>query len=89
MPVRAGTAQRKGRSAGMSPRMSDGIRGVLIQELVTHADRRGFFREIIRQTDHHLFAEGFGQWSHSLMYDGVTKAWHLHRRQTDWWYVCR
>ena len=21
------------------------------------------------------------------MYGGVTKAWHLHRRQTDWWYV--
>ena len=32
-------------------------------------------------------AEGFGQWSHSLMFDGVIKAWHLHRIQTDWWYV--
>jgi len=21
------------------------------------------------------------------MYPGVTKAWHIHRRQTDWWYV--
>lgn len=21
------------------------------------------------------------------MYDGVIKAWHLHRVQTDWWYV--
>jgi dTDP-4-dehydrorhamnose 3,5-epimerase len=22
------------------------------------------------------------------MFDGVTKAWHLHRIQTDWFYVC-
>jgi dTDP-4-dehydrorhamnose 3,5-epimerase len=62
------------------------IDGVVIKRLVTHSDRRGFFREIIRVTDE-FFSEGFGQWSHSLMYDGVTKAWHYHRIQTDWWYV--
>jgi dTDP-4-dehydrorhamnose 3,5-epimerase len=54
--------------------------------LKTHADERGFFRELIRVTDD-FFSEGFGQWSHSLMFDGVIKAWHLHRIQTDWWYV--
>ena len=21
------------------------------------------------------------------MYEGVIKAWHFHRKQTDWWYV--
>jgi len=62
------------------------IEDVLIKELITHADDRGFFREIIRVSDD-FFAEGFGQWSHSLMFDGVIKAWHLHRIQTDWWYV--
>jgi dTDP-4-dehydrorhamnose 3,5-epimerase len=62
------------------------IEGVIIQELVTHADERGFFREIIRVTDD-FFKEGFGQWSHSLMYQGVVKAWHVHQRQIDWWYV--
>ena len=62
------------------------IDGVVIKKLVTHNDRRGFFREIIRVTDD-FFKEGFGQWSHSLMFEGVTKAWHHHKIQTDWWYL--
>ena len=62
------------------------IEGVRFKELVTHTDERGFFREIIRVTDD-FFSEGFGQWSHSLMFAGVTKAWHVHRQQVDWWYV--
>ena len=63
------------------------IEGVKFKELETFVDNRGFFREVIRCTDD-FFSEGFGQWSHSLMFDGVTKAWHYHRIQTDWWYVC-
>ncbi|MDX2495089.1 MAG: dTDP-4-dehydrorhamnose 3,5-epimerase family protein [Desulfuromusa sp.] len=62
------------------------IDGVVLKELVSHSDERGFFREIIRSSDD-FFRQGFGQWSHSLMYDGVIKAWHLHHVQTDWWYV--
>lgn len=62
------------------------IDGVVIRALVTHRDERGFFREIIRQTDD-FFGEGFGQWSHSQMYQGVVKAWHIHQVQVDWWYV--
>lgn len=63
------------------------IHGVEIKELVTHTDERGFFREIIRVTDE-FFGEGsFAQWSHSRMYPGVAKAWHVHKYQTDWWYV--
>jgi len=62
------------------------IADVTIKNLVTHTDERGFFREIIRVTDD-FFVEGFGQWSHSLMYAGVAKAWHIHKRQIDWWYV--
>ena len=63
------------------------IEDVVFKDLVTHTDRRGFFRELVRATDE-FFAGSFGQISHSLMYDGVTKAWHMHRIQTDWWYVC-
>ena len=62
------------------------IKGVVLKDLVTHADERGFFREIIRVTDD-CFTEGFGQWNHSLMYAGVVKAWHIHKVQVDWWYV--
>ena len=61
------------------------IEGVEVKELVTHADERGFFREIIRETD--PFFDHFGQWSHSLMYPGTAKAWHIHQEQTDWWYA--
>jgi dTDP-4-dehydrorhamnose 3,5-epimerase len=60
------------------------LEGVEIKDLVTHPDERGFFREIIREDD--AFFDHFGQWSHSLMYPGTAKAWHLHKRQTDWWY---
>ncbi|BEH11544.1 MULTISPECIES: dTDP-4-dehydrorhamnose 3,5-epimerase family protein [Geobacter] len=62
------------------------IDGVVIKDLATHTDERGFFRELIRVTDD-FFSEGFGQLSHSLMYQGVAKAWHIHRTQIDWWYV--
>jgi dTDP-4-dehydrorhamnose 3,5-epimerase len=55
------------------------IEGVEVKNLVTHADDRGFFREIIRETD--PFFEHFGQWSHSLMYAGTAA------KQTDYWYV--
>ena len=48
--------------------------------------RTSDIREILRVTDD-VFTEGFGQCSHSMMFDGVAKAWHLHRKQTDWWYV--
>jgi len=61
------------------------IEGVIVRELETHLDDRGFFREIICAGE--LDEEGFGQWSHSLMYSGVIKAWHIHQKQTDWWYV--
>ena len=62
------------------------IDGIVIKELTTYPDERGFFREIIRVTDD-FFVEGFGQFSHSLMYPGVAKAWHIHKTQIDWWYV--
>jgi len=62
------------------------IEGVITKELVTHTDEGGYFREIIRVTDD-FFGEGFGQWSHSLVNQGVAKAWHLHKIQTDWLYL--
>ena len=62
------------------------IEGVVLKELKSHRDPRGFFREVVRKTDE-LFEEGvFGQWSHSKMIKDVVKAWHYHHVQTDWWY---
>jgi dTDP-4-dehydrorhamnose 3,5-epimerase len=62
------------------------IDGVEIKTLKTHTDERGFFREVLRASDP-LFAEGFAQWSHTMSYTGVAKAWHIHQRQVDWWYL--
>ena len=64
----------------------DLINGVEIKKLVTHADERGFFREIILTTDE-FFSAGFGQLSHSLVYSGVVKAWHAHKVQSQWTYT--
>lgn len=62
------------------------IEGVVVKDLRTFPDERGFFREVIRVTDD-FFAEGFAQLSHSYMHTGVAKAWHIHKTQIDWWYV--
>ncbi len=69
-----------------NPEKGPVIEGIQFKELQTFYDDRGYFREVIRNTDS-FFSEGFGQWSHSFMYQGVTKAWHFHKVQTDWWYV--
>ena len=62
------------------------MKGVIIKNLETHADERGFFREIFR------FAEEFknvkvGQLSHSFVMRGVIKGWHGHKEQSQWNYV--
>lgn len=62
------------------------IDGVTLKDIITHGDDRGFFREIIRVSDP-LFADGFGQLSHSLVQAGVLKAWHGHVHQTQWTYA--
>jgi dTDP-4-dehydrorhamnose 3,5-epimerase len=62
------------------------IDGVVVKQLVTHPDERGFFREIARSTED-IVREGWKQVSHSLMHPGVAKAWHVHKTQIDWWYV--
>ena len=62
------------------------IEGVILKNLATHFDERGFFREIIRVTDD-CFKEGFGQLSVAQVYQGVIKAWHIHKKQVDWCYV--
>lgn len=62
------------------------IAGVQFKALKTFPDDRGFFREVIRNTDE-FFKPAFAQWSHSKMAKNTVKAWHFHHRQVDWWYV--
>ncbi len=63
------------------------IEGIILTTLETHHDERGFFREIVRCSALGS-GEKFGQLSHSLVLADVIKAWHMHRIQTDWWYIC-
>lgn len=62
------------------------IEGVLFKNLTTYPDDRGFFRELIKDSDD-FAKEGIKQISHSLVYTGVIKAWHAHKEQTQWNYV--
>jgi len=64
------------------------IDGAVLKPLVRHKDERGYFEELIRVNDD-FFKEGFGQLSHSVMYPGIIKAWHIHKTQIDWWFVAR
>ena len=59
--------------------------GVVLKALITHADDRGFFREVLRDDDKLL--SNFGQTSVTVSYPGVIKAFHYHEKQDDLWYV--
>lgn len=63
--------------------MAQTIQGVRIKELMVHKDERGIFFEIIRNSDT-FFRNKFKQLSFSVSLPGVAKAWHLHKKQTDW-----
>ena len=60
------------------------IQGVKVKNLKSIADERGRLMEIMR-CDEPLF-EKFGQVYLTTNYPGVVKAWHFHRRQSD--YIC-
>jgi dTDP-4-dehydrorhamnose 3,5-epimerase len=56
------------------------IEGVLTVPLRKIADERGMVMHMLRSGDAHF--EQFGEIYFSLVYPGVVKAWHLHRRMT-------
>ncbi len=61
------------------------IHDVVVKELITRSDDRGYFREILREDDNLL--RHFGQTSITKTYPGVIKAFHWHNHQDDIWYV--
>jgi len=62
------------------------IDGVIIKDLVTHQDERGFFREMLRMNEDFPVSH-VGQLSHSMVNAGILKAWHYHHKQSQWNYV--
>ena len=71
----------------LNPPNDSMIPGVKFKFLKSHPDDRGFFREVIRNSDPLFEGEKFAQWSHSKMTKDVVKAWHYHHLQVDFWYV--
>ena len=62
------------------------IKDIKIIELETHKDSRGFFREILR-LDNYDHDFNLGQLSHSKVNQEVLKAWHGHKKQSQWNYL--
>jgi dTDP-4-dehydrorhamnose 3,5-epimerase len=66
------------------------IEGVTLTTLARHADDGGSLTELVRLTEGRAEApEGFTvrQVNYSELAPGAIKAYHLHARQTDVWYV--
>ena len=58
------------------------IEGVQVQQLNMYCDERGGLMELLR-SDEPIFQK-FGQAYVSITYPGVVKAWHYHKKQTDY-----
>ncbi len=57
------------------------IDGVVIKRLKVIPDERGLLMEMMRDDD--PFFQKFGQVYLSVVYPGVVKGWHYHKKQTD------
>lgn len=77
------TAERTG---GVEQRFG-AIDGVVVTELQTRPDDRGFFREIFRTKETGM--EDIAQLSATMSYPGVIKAFHYHHKQDDLWYCAK
>jgi dTDP-4-dehydrorhamnose 3,5-epimerase-like enzyme len=64
------------------------IKGVKIKKIVSHNDRRGFFREIMKVSDKYTNIK-FRQISHSKINKSIKKGWHVHKKQYQWNYLLK
>ena len=64
------------------------IKDVIIKKIISHNDKRGFFREIFKtkKKSKNIILK---QISHSFIKKNVIKAWHLHRKQSQWNYLLK
>lgn len=60
------------------------IDGVVVNEIKTLPDDRGYFREIFRADN--VALDKVAQVSATMSYAGVIKAFHYHEKQDDLWY---
>ncbi len=62
------------------------IEGVVVREIRTFPDERGFFREMAR-LDNEFYGEGLTRLGHTTIPAETVKAWFVQPEQTSWWYV--
>ena len=63
------------------------IEGVMIRDLVMHADEHGYLYEVLREDWPEY--KRFGQVYVTVTYPGIIKGWHYHDLQTDHFCVIR
>ena len=64
------------------------IKGVIIKNIISKNDNRGFFREIMKLTDTYTNVK-FKQISHSKIHKSIRKGWHIHKKQYQWNYLLK
>jgi len=58
----------------------EGIEGIIVKKLIKIPDERGCIYHMMRSDD--TLFEKFGEIYFSLVYPGVIKGWHLHKKMT-------
>ena len=64
------------------------IKDIIIRKIISHDDKRGFFREIMKVTDTYTNVK-FKQISHSRVHKSIKKGWHVHKKQHQWNYLLK
>ena len=64
------------------------IQDVIIKNIHSNNDSRGFFREIMKVTDKYTNIK-FKQISHSKIHKSIKKGWHVHKKQYQWNYLLK
>ena len=64
------------------------IEGVIRRKIISHNDRRGFFREVMKNNNKFTKIK-FNQISHSKIKKSIKKGWHVHKRQSQWNYLIK
>ena len=64
------------------------MKDVIIKNIHSNNDSRGFFREVMKVTDKYTNIK-FKQISHSKIHKSIKKGWHVHKKQYQWNYLLK
>ena len=66
------------------------LQGIIVKQLETFADERGFFTEIFKSSRKEIFQDEIVQANMSITYPGIVRAWHKHERgQVDYFVIIK